>query len=133
MITLNAVFARMRRQKIEEFSGEFFLCGDDVIETIPSLRRYEEQQFLFGIYFSEERWTILSVNYLYALCDKRFSTLRLDEEADIVCNYFCNNDFSSEVHLDDGRSIWMKSPELSSLILNLMLMLKKVPCETRLK
>jgi hypothetical protein len=32
MITLNAAYARMNRQKIEEFAGENFLHRDKVVE-----------------------------------------------------------------------------------------------------
>jgi hypothetical protein len=135
MITLNVAYARIKRQKIEKFAGGCFLHRDDVIEKIPYLQAYNDQQFLFGIYNSEKKWTVLSVNYLYAVYENGLTTLRLDTETDKVYKYFSieGNDFSSDLHLEDGRCIWMKSPELSSLILNVMLMLKKIPCGTVLE
>lgn len=134
MITMSAVFARMKRQKIEEFAGSCFLHREDVVEKIPSLQAYGEQQFLFGIY-SSEKWTVLSVNYLYAAFKNSHAILRLDTETDKIFDYFSveDNEFSSDIHLQDGRCIWMKSPELCQLVLNIMLMLKKVPCGTELK
>ncbi len=132
MITLNVAYARMKRQKIEEFSGECFLHCDDVVEKIPRLQAYKDQQFLFGIYNSEKEWTALSVNFLYAAYEDELSTLRLDTETDKIFDYFSieDNDFSSDIQLKDGRRIWMKSPDLASLVLNIMLMLKEVPCGT---
>lgn len=135
MITLNVAYARINRQKIEEFSGENFVHRDEVVAKIPQLETYKDQQFLFGIYSSEKNWTALSVNYLYASCKGELSTLRLDTETDKIYDYFSveEHDFSSEVYLKDGRCIWMKSPDLCSLVLNIMLMLKKVPCGTVLE
>ncbi|MGD8914071.1 MAG: hypothetical protein PVI97_15985 [Candidatus Thiodiazotropha sp.] len=133
MITLNAAYARIKRQKIEEFAGDCFLHRDDVIEKIPDLQAYKNQQFLFGIYYSETKWIVLSVNYLYAAYESDLTILRLDTETDKIYNYFKINDFSSDIHLKDGRRIWMKSPDLSSLVLNVMLMLQKIPCGTVLE
>jgi len=133
MITLASVYARMKRQKIEEFASGCFLHRDDIIEKIPHLKAHKDQQFLFGIYNSEKKWTVLSVNFLYAAYENDWTALRLDTETDKIYNYFSENDFSSDVQLKDGRRIWMKSPELSSLVLNIMLMLKKIPCGTLLE
>lgn len=135
MLTLNAAIARVKRQKIEEFAGESFVHRDEVVKKIPNLKGCQGQQFLFGIYYSEGYWTVLSVNYLYASFDGELATLRLDTEADKIYDYFGveGNDFSSEIHLKDGRRFWMKSPELASLVLNIMMMLKNVPCGTVLK
>lgn len=133
MITLSSVYARVKRQKIEEFAGEYFLSRNDIVEKIPSMNSHKDQQFLFGVYHSENKWTVLSVNFLYAACDSGFTTLRLDTDTNTIYNHFIENDFSGDIHLKDGRHIWMKSPELSSLILNIMLMLKTIPCGTLLK
>jgi hypothetical protein len=105
------------------------------LKKIPHLETYKDQQFLFGIYSSEKNWTVLSVNYLYASYRGELSTLRLDTEADKIYDYFSveENDFSSDIYLKGGRCIWMKSPGLCSLVLNIMLMLKKIPCGTVLK
>lgn len=133
MITLNAACARIRRQKIEEHAGNSFLHPDDILKEIPYLAKYKDQQFLFGIYSSASRWTVISVNYLYAAYDGEMAIVRLDTETDKIYKYFSVNAFSSEIHLTDGRRIWMKSPELSSLILNVLQMLQKVPCGTILE
>lgn len=42
------------------------------------------------------------------------------------------NEFLSDIFLSDGRRIWMKLADLCPLILNVMLMLEKVPCGTLL-
>ena len=135
MITLNVAYARMKRQKIEEFAGNCFLHRDNIVEKIPYLQAHKKQQFLFGIYNSETKWTVLSVNFLYAAYEDKITTLRLDTETDKIYNYFSieENDFSSDICLKDGRCIWMKSQALSSLILNIMLMLEKIPCGTVLE
>jgi len=61
MITLNAVHARIGRQKIQEFSGDNFLHRKDILKTIPCLEKYASEQFLFGIYENQEKWTVVSV------------------------------------------------------------------------
>ncbi len=118
MITLSAVYARMKRQKFKEFSAANFLHRNDVIRKIPDLHSFIHQQFLFGIYHSEKKWTVIIVNFLYAVYEGDWATLRLDTETDKIFQYFSieNNDFSSDIQLKDGRRIWMKSAELSSLI-----------------
>lgn len=128
MITLNAAYARMKRQKIEEFAGNHYLHRDDILSKIPKLRPVNDQQFLFGIYSSEEKWTVLSVNFIYACYDKKLSMLQLDIQTDQIYGYFSENDFAADVHLSDGRSFWLKSSDFSQLFLNIILMLKKVPC-----
>ncbi len=134
MITLNAVHARMRRQKIEEFAGTNYVPGSDVLKKVPYLQKVAGEQFLFGIYCSEKKWTVLSVNYLYAAYDGQYSILRLDTETQTIFRYFSDeSDFCEHVSLKDGRRIWMKSPEFASLMLNLMMMLEKVPCGTALE
>jgi len=133
MMALSTVHARMKRKKIEEFAGNEYLHVDNIQEQIPCLKNHNEEQFLFGLYSSAEIWTVLSVNYLFAAYEGSFATLRLDTETDTVYEYFQENDFSSQIHLEDGRSIWVKSPELCSLMLNVMLLLKKIPCGTQLK
>ncbi len=133
MITLHSVFARIERQKIKEFSGRYYLDKKDLINQIPYFQKVKDQQFLFGIYKSESIWTVISVNYLYSCYNSNISKIRLDNETKHVFEYFSNNDFSSDLFLDNDRKIWLKSPDLSSLILNVMLMLEKIPCGTILK
>lgn len=124
----------MRRQKIEEFAGTNYVPASDVLSKIPYLQEFADEQFLFGIYDSEQRWTVLSVNNLYAAYDGQYSILRLDKETQTFFRYFADeSDFSEHAFLRDGRRIWMKSSELSSLMLNLMMMLEKVPCGTALE
>lgn len=134
MITLNAAQARIKRQKIEQFAGSSFLPQSEILDRIPQLRNHAEQQFMFGIYDTKTRWTVLSVNFLFAAFGNKQSSLQLDVDTRKVFNHFSSggNDFSSEFILPDGRQVWMKSAELCSLILNVMLMLEKVPCGTRL-
>ena len=135
MLTLNAVFARIKRNKIEEFAGKSFLHRDKIVQKIPFLKPYKDEQFLFGIFESETKWTVLSVNFLFASYAEECVNLRLDTEADKIFHFLSEKDdnaFSSDVWLSDGTRIWMKSPEFCSLILNMVLMLKKVPCGVRL-
>ena len=130
MISLNFALARAERKGIEKFAGEHFLPRDSILEKIPYLRTHKDQQFLFGIYDSGEKWTVLSVCYLYASYDGQLATLRIDNETSSVFKYYRENDFSDNANFDDGRQIWMGSPELSQQILNVMLMLEKIPCGT---
>ena len=132
MISLNAAHARVRRQKIEEFSGEYYIPPEAVLDVMPFLNEYKEQQFLFGIYESEQKWTVLSVNFLFSKNGNEISTLRLDTGTSEVFSFFQANDFASDIRLKGGRELWFMSQELSSLILNIMLMLQKVSCGTRL-
>lgn len=134
MITLNAVQARIRRQKIELLAGNSYVPASNVASKIPYLHKASRKQFLFGIFDSEQRWTALSVSHLYAAYDTRYSTLQLDAETQTIFRYFSEeSDFCESVFLRDGRCIWMGSAELSSQILNLMLMLEKIPCGTVLE
>jgi len=135
MLTLNAVFARMKRNKIKEFAGNSYLHSDEIMQKIPFLKAHKDEQFLFGIFESETKWTVLSVNFLFAAYGKERAILRLDTEANKIFNFLSDeedNAFFSDVWLTDGTRIWMKSPEFCSLVLNLVLMLEKVPCGVRL-
>jgi len=135
MLTLNAVYARMKRNKIEENAGDSFLHRDEITQRIPFLRAYKDEQFLFGIFESETRWMVLSVNFLFAAYGEERAILRLDIEANKIFHFMSeeeDNAFSSDVWLTDDTRIWMNSPEFCSLILNMVLMLKKVPCGVRL-
>ena len=97
------------------------------------MEMHSDQQLLFGVYANEQKWTVLSVSYLFAMYGGAFSCLQLDLETRKIFEYFSGNDFSANLHLEDGRKIWFKSEELCSLILNVMLMLEKVPCGTILE
>ena len=134
MITMNVAFARMKRQKIEKFSERNYIPASDIVDKIPVLAEYSEQQFLFAIYDNPERWTAFSVNYVFSVCEGQFSILQMDTEMELIYKYFTieDNDFASHVYLKDGRKIWMKSDDLCSLVVNVMLMLQHVPCGTRI-
>ncbi|HHL43968.1 MAG TPA: hypothetical protein ENJ42_10140 [Hellea balneolensis] len=135
MLTLNAVYARMKRNNIEDCAGDSFLHREEIVQRIPFLKAYKNEQFLFGIYKNEAKWTVLSVNFLFASFDEDQAILRLDTDANKIFHFLSekdDNQFSSAVWLSDGTHIWMKSPECCSLILNMVLMLKKVPCGVKL-
>ena len=135
MLTLNAVYARMKRNKIEDKAGSNFLHRDEIVQRIPLLKAYKDEQFLFGIIESKTKWTALSVNFLFAAYGDKRAILRLDAESNNIFHFLSDkedNTFSSDIWLSDGTRIWMKSPELCSLILNVVLMLEKVPCGVRL-
>ena len=134
MITMNVAFARMKRQKIEEFSEQNYIPASEIVDKIPGLVEYSDQQFLFAIYDHPERWTAFSVNYVFSVCEGQFSILQMDTETDLIYKYFSieDNNFASHVYLKDGRKIWMKSESLCALVLNVMLMLQHVPCGTRI-
>jgi hypothetical protein len=135
MITLNAIEARLKRQKIRELSGESFLEKKSIVSKIPFLETYDDQQILFGIYESEGTWTVLSVGSLYASYDYSTVVLKLETEGDRVHDYLGKegNNFKSDVELDDGKRIWMKSVGVSCAIQNIILMLQEIPYGTTLK
>ncbi len=134
MITLNVVEARMRRQKICEREVENYLHKDNIIDKIPYLRKFKEEQFLFGIYQSPTKWTVLSVGFLFAAYNDEPFALEITEHADKIHNYFANgNKFKSDALLDTGQRIWMQSPGMHCTFQNMLLMLQELPKGIRLK
>ncbi|WP_444925419.1 hypothetical protein ACJJI4_12935 [Microbulbifer sp. TRSA002] len=133
MITISAANARVKRQKIAEFAGDSYVSPDNVVKRIMHLKSFKDQQFLFGIYQSEAVWVALSVSDLFTAYDGKIEVLRLDTETAKVLDHYRKNDFSSVADLVDGRRVWMGSPTLCQLILNVMLMLQDIPHGTVLE
>ena len=65
MISLNVAMARVKRQRIEEFAHESYIKSEDIFDSIPFLQEFGEEQFLFGIFQSEIRWTAISTTVSY--------------------------------------------------------------------
>ena len=135
LISLNAVEARIKRQKIREFSGDSYLEKESIVSRISTLGAYSDQQYLFGIYDSEDTWTVLSVTSLYASYKQKQVTLNLVNEAYKNHDYFGQdgNKLKSTVELTGGARIWMHSVEVSCGIQNIILLLQKLPPRPRLK
>ena len=135
MITLSAVNARIKRQKIEEGAGDSYLSPADVLDRIGWFRRDFDEQFLFGIYDHPNKWTVLSVNKLYACYGGDPFYLALNKDADKIDEYSRRagrKDFI-DVELAEGRKIWMKTVGLSCSIRNIILMLTKLPDNAHLE
>jgi len=135
MITLNAVNARIKRKKIEEEAGESYLSPSDIRARISYFREHFDEQFLFGIYESPKRWTVLSVKRLYGCYGGDPFYLALNKDAEEIDEYSSRagrKDFI-DVELADGRKIWMKTVGLSCTIRNVMLMLQRLPDGVHLK
>lgn len=130
MVSLNAVYARISRNKIEPIAGEIFVHRDSVLETIPEVREYKDQQILFGLKNGDRQWTVISVNYIYSKIDGELSVFQIDDDHGKLWDYFSNNDFSDLVKFEDGRVLWLGSSSVCQLILNLTLLLERVPCGT---
>jgi hypothetical protein len=129
MITLNAFEARLMRNKLRELSCESYVEKEDVLSRIPFLKSYQEEQFLCGIYKSEGTWTVLSTGSLYASYDDSRVILKLETEGDKIHNYFgrAGTKLISDVELEDGKRIWMKSVEVCCAMRNTILMLQTAP------
>jgi hypothetical protein len=135
MITLNAVNARIKRKKMEEEAGESYLSPSDIRDHIGYLREHFDEQFLFGIYDSPNKWTVLSVKRLYACYGGDPFYLVLNKDAEKIDEYSSRagrKDFI-DVELADGRKIWMKTVGLSCTIRNIILMLEKLPDNAHLE
>jgi len=135
MITLNAVNARIKRKKIEEEAGESYLSPPDIRDRIGYLREHFDEQFLFGIYDSPNKWTVLSVKRLYACYGGDPFYLVLNKDAEEIHEYSSRagrKDFI-DVELADGRKIWMKTVGLSCAIRNIILMLENLPDNAHLE
>ena len=129
MITLNAVNARIKRKKIEEEAGDSYLSPSDIRDRIGYLREHCDEQCLFGIYDSPNKWTVLSVKKLYACYGGDPFYLVLNKDAEKIHGYSRRagrKDFI-DVELADGRKIWMKTVGLSCSIQNMILMLQNLP------
>ena len=132
MITLHAIEARINRQKIREHAGESFIEKDSVVSKIPCLSVHSDEQFLFGVYKSNDTWTVLSVGNLYAVYKGSLVVLRLETEGEKIHDYLGKegNNFKTDVELDGGKKIWMKSVEVSCAIQNIVMMLQAIPYGT---
>src|SRR5215831_7668187 len=129
MITLNAVNARIKRQNIERQAGKSYLSQSDIRDRIVYFREDFNEQFLFGIYDSPNKWTVMSVRKLYACYDGDPFYLVLNKESEKIHEYSWRagrKDFI-DVELADGRKIWMKTVGLSCSIQNMILMLQNLP------
>jgi len=69
MITLNAVNARIKRQQIEKQAGESYLSPSDIRDRVGYFQKDFDEQFLFGIYDSPNKWTDF-------ICQKTICVLR---------------------------------------------------------
>jgi hypothetical protein len=137
MITLNAANARIERQQIEKQAGESYLSPSDIRDRIGYFQEDCDEQFLFGIYYSPNKWTILSVKKLYACYggDPFYLVFVLNKDAEKVDEYSRRagrKDFI-DVELADGRKIWMKTVGLSCSIRNIILMLQELPDNAHLE
>ena len=129
MITLNAVNARIKRKKIEKQAGESYLPSSDIRDRIGYFREVFDEQFLFGIYDSPNKWTVLSVRRLYACYGGEPFYLVLNKDTEEIDEHARNvgrKDFI-DWELPGGRKIWMKTVGLSCSIRNIILMLEKLP------
>ncbi len=129
MISVNEVHARIRRKKIREHAGANFVEPFDIINRIPCLSQFGDELFLFGIHESIEKWTVLSLKNLFGCYKGQLSRISLKEGANEVHDYFGRegNKYASDIDFNDGRKIWMMSPEVSSGFQNIILMLQVFP------
>jgi len=135
MITLNAANARIKRQNIEKQAGESYLSPSDIRDRIVYFREDFHEQFLFGIYDTPNRWTVLSVKKLYACYDGDPFYLVLNKKAKEIHEYSrrAGRKDYIDVELADGRKIWMKTVGLSCSIQNIILMLEQLPDNAHLE
>jgi hypothetical protein len=135
MITLNAANARIKRQQIEKQTGESYLSSSDIRDRVGYFQDDFDEQFLFGICDSPNKWTVLSVKKLYACYGGDPFYLVLNKDADKIHEYSRRagrKDFI-DVELADGRKIWMKTVGLSCSIQNIILMLQELPDNAHLE
>ncbi|MCF6442922.1 hypothetical protein L1077_26210 [Pseudoalteromonas luteoviolacea] len=133
MISLSTALARVNRAKIKELAKPCYLHADSVEKNIGYFKNRQLAQPLFGIYASSALWTVVSVNWLYSCVGGEITKLQIDQETQILFQYFTQNDFNEYGYLEGSRVIWMHSNSVCSQILNVLLLLEKVPNGTLLK
>jgi len=129
MLSLNAIQARIHRQKIKEFCGDSFVPGHEVHSMASELRALGQQQFLFGIHCGLRQWTAVSVTHIFSKNREKLSQLMLCNEGQKLFDYFsiCGNEFADIAQFKDGRSIWLKSQHVCPLVINIVMALTKLP------
>lgn len=135
MITLDAVKLRIKRKKIKELAGECFVSSCEIKQKIPLLRVYSDEQFLFGFFCDEQKWTVISVRHVYFCFGREMEVLELSEDFGLIDEFYRHEGTKEKVdiELSDGRTIWLKNLALSFATHNILLMLKKLPQATVLK
>jgi hypothetical protein len=135
MITLNAANARIKRQKTEKQAGESYLSSSDIRDRIDYFREDFDEQFLFGIYDSPNKWTVLSVRKLYACYGSDPFYLVLNKDTEEIDEYARNvgRKHFIDWELASWRKILMKTVGLSCSIRNIILMLEKLPDNAHLE
>lgn len=126
MLTLNVIKARIRRQKIAEMAADSFLSPESIRDKISYLKNVNDTQFLFGIYDTPKKWTVLSVTKLFGCYNGEPFEFVMSLECEKIDDFIHEQnkkDFINIV-LKDGRTIWMKSVGLSCAIRNVMEMLR---------
>ncbi|MGU3401540.1 hypothetical protein ACLBWS_17710 [Brucellaceae bacterium D45D] len=127
MLTLDAVFARIHRNKLEDIAGDCFLNNEEIIRRIPSLKRHSSAQWLFGIYEDEQKWTVISVNKIFFRYKSTPQCISVENSTKSIFKHFSFNNFNDTAVLDDGRIIWVQSESFAQVFLNILLMLERLP------
>lgn len=129
MTTLKMIKGRIRRKLVKELSGDNYISGDEILESIPYLQQFSDEQFLFGIKDSVNKWTVLSVNKLFAQYHGDPFSITLNDDADKIHDFYGKEGHKHKVDvvLDEKQRIWMKSEALSYSIQNIVMHLQKLP------
>ena len=133
MISISTALARINRAKIKELAGHDYLQANSIASKIEYFENSSLTQPLFGIYSSQKLWTVMTVNLLHSCINGSVSKLQIDRETQPLFTYFQHNDFCEYAHMEDGRAFWMVNENLCPQILNVLLMLEKVPSGTVLE
>ena len=134
MIDIGIVEARIKRQKVAEQAGEYFVPREAIRSRIGALKDRVDEQFLFGIFKNNDMWTALSVNKIVGCYDGALSELIIQNESEVFHDYFIDDEGKkkSDIILADGRRFWMMSIGISCSFQNIILMLQGLPDDIRL-
>lgn len=132
MYTLDIVLARMTRNKIRELASEF--TSDWPADFQDYSGKERDHQKLLCVSDHNSLWTGVTVNHLFSMKQNTVCTLDIQREFDVVGEWMSHSPKDSRnIELMDGRSFWSPSSGFTSALLNLMLMLEKLPPDAILK
>ena len=94
---------------------------------INYLNDLDAEQPLFALKKSQTLWTAVFVNWIYCSVEGRVSKFNIETDTRALFEYFSKHDFSEYAYLEGNRIMWMLNGEVCQQILNVMLMLEKVP------